>query len=102
MTASTPAQSTTGLIDLEDGVEGGVLPGVHSHHIRIAASGLGEGTREHLPVAWPASTPATTERRGQMLDPSGGVPAGGSGAPPPLVVAAQARPRVYAVIDNDP
>ena len=38
----------------------------------------------------------------QMLDPSGGVAAGGSGTPPSLGVVGHAEPSTYAVIDNDP
>jgi hypothetical protein len=53
-----------------------------------------------------AASPTThvidRDGRVQMLELSGGVPAGGSGAPPSVVVAGHARPRVYAVIDNDP
>jgi hypothetical protein len=53
-----------------------------------------------------AASPTThvidRDGRAQMLELSGGVPAGGSGAPPSVVVAGHARPRVYAVIDNDP
>lgn len=40
--------------------------------------------------------------RPQMLEPSGGRPAGGCGEPPRPAASGQDSPKVYAVIDNEP
>jgi hypothetical protein len=74
--------------------------GTGDHCLRGNAHHIYAGPTHLVPLLWqPSSLPwhgpsPATSRRAQMLDPSGGVSAGGSGAPLSAVVAGHDRPRV--------